>query len=399
MIPGMANSALRRSAAVVVLLALSVLPGRAVVIRDDVPEAESIALGARYPAAGHFSDSVACTLIRPRWALTAAHVVEEQQPFADYYVTFAGRHYEVEKIILHPRRVEGAVDSSADLALLKLDRDVEGVEPIPLYTQQNEADLLITRVGWGMTGTGKTGATGERSRVPRGFTNRIEAIFQDSFITTFDAPPAGTKLEGATGLGDSGGPAFVEIAGKTYLAGVGSFATGSAEEGTLGKYGTVNAYCRVSTHVAWINRTIAADPPATVPWSALVRTTKSWPKSAAGVWLKSYYGLFNSGDAARLAGFSISQRKPKPGAPPDPDKLTATLRSLIDTYGAYELYGYKTAGPYRMAALVYSPKAKQWRSLNLELERTAPHRTKDFFMADENAPKGSTARPGRDMLK
>lgn len=375
----------------VLLLALSAFPGHAIVIRDDVPVAESIALGARYPATGHFSDSVACTLIRPRWAITAAHVVEPQQPFGDYFVTFKGQRYGVEKIIIHPRRVEGTVDSQADLALLKLDRDVEDVEPIPLYTRPDEVDLLITRVGWGKTGTGSTGATGERSKEPRGMTNRIEAVFQDSFITTFDAPPAGTKLEGATGPGDSGGPAYVEVGGKTYLAGVGSSSTGNADEGPIGKYGTVNAYCRVSTHVSWINKTIAADPPSTVQWSKLVRSSKSWPANAAGTWLKSYFGLFNGGDAARLAEFYAAHRKPKPDAAPGKpnlDKLTESFRSLIETYGPCDLYGYKTAGPYKLAALVYSPKAKQWRSLNLELDARAPHRSKDFFSADEEAPKG-----------
>ncbi|HEV7506021.1 MAG TPA: trypsin-like serine protease [Thermoanaerobaculia bacterium] len=387
----MKSSPLRLWLAVVVLLGLGVVPGRAIVIRDDAPVAESIALGARYPATGHFSDSVACTLIRPRWAITAAHVAEEQQPFVDYFVTFNGKRYGVEKIIIHPQRVLGAVDSQADLALLKLDRDVEGVEPIPLYTRQDEVDLLITRVGWGKTGIGSTGATGERSREPRGMTNKIEAVFQDSFITTFDAPPAGTKLEGATGPGDSGGPAYVEVGGKTYLAGVGSNSTGNPDEGPVGKYGTVNAYCRVSTHVAWINKMIAADPPSTVQWSPLVRSSKSWPTSAAGTWLKSFFGLFNGGDAAQLAEFFASHRKPKPDAAPGKpnlDKLTESFRLLIETYGAYDLYGYKTAGPYRIAALVYSPKAKQWRSLNLELDPKAPHRSKDFFSADEEAPKG-----------
>src|SRR4051812_38718638 len=229
------------------------------------------------------------------------------------------------------------------------------------------------------------------SKEPRGMTNRIEATFQDSLITTFDAPPAGTKLEGATGPGDSGGPAYVEVGGKTYLAGVGSNSSGSAEEGTLGKYGAVNAYCRVSTHVSWINKTIAADSPSTVQWSKLVRTTKSWPKGAAGVWMKNFFDLFNGGDPARVAEFYATHRKPKPDvAPgkPNLDKLTESFRSMIETYGIYELRGYKTAGPYRMATLVYSPKEKLWRSLNLELEPKAPHRSTDFFSADEEAPKG-----------
>jgi hypothetical protein len=389
----MANLRLPVFAVLAALGALGAPPSHAIVIRDDVPEAESIALGARYPATGHFDGSVACTLIRPRWAITAAHVAEEQQPFVDHWVEFNGKRYAVEKMIFHPLRVFGAVDSSEDLALLKLDRDVEGVEPVPLYTQHDELDLPIVRVGWGKTGTGKTGATGERSREPRGCTNKIEAVFQDSIITTFDAPPAGTKLEGATGPGDSGGPSYVEIAGKTYLAGVGSFSTGEGAD--VGKYGVINASCRISTHVAWINRTIAADPPATVQWSPLVKNSKTWPKSAAGRWLNSYFDLYNGGDAARLAAFIDSHREVKPGAAPGKpnlDKLTETFRSLFETYGAYELYGYKAAGPYRVAALVYSAKAKQWRSLDLELNQAAPHRTKDFYSADEEPPKGVAPR-------
>ncbi len=383
----MANLRLPVFAALAALVALGVPPGRAIVIRDDVPVAESIALGARYPATGHFDGSVACTLIRPRWAITAAHVAEEQQPFFDHYVEFNGKRYAVVKMIFHPLRVFDAVDSSNDLALLKLDRDVEGVEPVPLYTRHDEVDLPVVRVGWGKTGIGSTGATGERSKEPRGCTNKIEAVFQDSIITTFDAPPRGTKLEGATGPGDSGGPSYVEIEGKTYLAGVGSFSTGEAED--VGKYGTVNASCRISTHVAWINRTIAADPPSTVPWSRLVKSSKAWPQTAAGHWLKTYVDLFNRGDVARLATFYDSRREPKPGAAPGKrnlDKLTETFRSLFETYGAYDLYGYKTAGPYRIAAIVYSAKAKQWRSLVLNLNKTAPHRTKDFYSADEEQP-------------
>jgi len=203
-----------------------------------------------------------------------------------------------------------------------------------------------------------------------------------------DAPPAGTKIEGATGPGDSGGPSYVEIAGKTYLAGVGSFSTGEGAD--VGKYGVINASCRISTHVAWINRTIAADPPATVQWSPLVQSSKAWPKSAAGQWVKSYFDLYNKEDFKRLAVF-IDSHRAVPGKT-SVEQIAETYRSLFETYGAYDLYGYRTAGPYRMAALVYSAKAKQWRSLDLELNPAAPHRTKDFYSADEDPPKGAALR-------
>jgi len=96
---------LRLSAFAVVAMLVALGTGRAIVLRDDVPEAESIALGALYPATGHFDGSVACTLIRPRWAITAAHVAEEQQPFVDHFVEFKGQRYAVVKMIFHPQRV------------------------------------------------------------------------------------------------------------------------------------------------------------------------------------------------------------------------------------------------------------------------------------------------------
>lgn len=42
-----------------------------IVIRHDRDDEKYLALGAKYPQSGHFQERVGCTLIAPRWAITA----------------------------------------------------------------------------------------------------------------------------------------------------------------------------------------------------------------------------------------------------------------------------------------------------------------------------------------
>src|SRR5262249_30100112 len=155
-----------------------------------------------------------------------AHTIENNNPFTNLYVMFSGQRYEVEKAFLHPNRVKGSVDSSADMALLKLTRQVEGITPVLLYEKGDEVGKVVTIVGRGGTGNGLTGQTMPKGHTLRGATNRIEAALENSILMTFDAPPGGTNLEGIPGSGDSGGPALFEQDGKLYLLGVDSFNSG-----------------------------------------------------------------------------------------------------------------------------------------------------------------------------
>lgn len=77
---------------------------------------------------------------------------------------------------------------------------------------------------------------------------------------SFDAPPAGTKLEGAPGPGYSGGPALIQKNGKVYVAGVSS----AGYDGHAGpdSYGAIDVFTRVSTHAAWIDSVVKANPAA-----------------------------------------------------------------------------------------------------------------------------------------
>lgn len=113
---------------------------------------------------------------------------------------------------MHPDWVSrGGLASRRDIALLKLDRPVKGVEPVSLYARDDEAGKVVTFVGRGWAGTGLTAPVRDLERDLRGATNKVDEVNGTSIRMVFDAPPGGTDFEGISGPGDSGGPALLEI--------------------------------------------------------------------------------------------------------------------------------------------------------------------------------------------
>jgi hypothetical protein len=86
----------------------------------------------------------------------------------------------------------------------------------------------------------------------RAVTNEIIDAGPRRVFMTFDAPPAGSALEGVGAPGDSGGPAFIEVDGRLWLVGVSS----ASMNGTPGAYGVVDVYTRVSSYADWIEKTL-----------------------------------------------------------------------------------------------------------------------------------------------
>ena len=96
-----------------------------------------------------------------------------------------------------------------------------GVDPIPLHNRGDEQGQIVTFVGRWNSGTGLTGPVDYDHRL-RAATNRIERTEGSMFAVRFDAPGDEnvTPLEGISGPGDSGGPAFLEIAEGLRPAGL-----------------------------------------------------------------------------------------------------------------------------------------------------------------------------------
>ncbi len=354
----------------------------AMIMRHDREPARYAALGNHYPAVGMLGDQVTCTLIAPRWALSAAHTIEDYfNPNGTPFVRFAGKRYDVDKIILHPKRVLRAVDSDYDLVLLRLREPAEGITPVLLYERDDEPDKIATVVGYGETGTGDKRARNERGKVFAA-NNKVEAVFEHSLVFTFDTPPAGLDLEGIPGAGDSGCPALIEENGKVYTIGVGSFNSGS--EATASAYGTLDGFARVSSHRKWITDTIAADPPSTVPLFGAYTKTTTLPDTPAGKAAQTLIAAFNSGSIEKMADFYRAHGRRRPDD--EIRKTAASWQELIDQYGSYMTLGYKESGPYAITVYVQATKGDLGRAVAVVLEPEGEHRVKRMVMADTEEP-------------
>lgn len=230
--------------------------------RDDSAYRE---LGAKYPALVSLSRRGDGTLIAPQWVLTAAHVARgaAMSPAARRTVRVGGSDYEVSQVFLHPRWTEMGPH---DVGLILLSKRVVGVAPIALNRDRSEVGLVAVLLGHGKTGDGATRGLIEDG-VARGATSVVDSSDAAWLYFSFDAPPAGTMVEGAPGPGDSGGPALIERKGKNFVAGVSS--AGYDGHAGPGSYGAIDVFTRVSTHTSWIDSVMTANnpPPKSRPTS------------------------------------------------------------------------------------------------------------------------------------
>lgn len=371
------------------VLLFSSFQAQSIVIRHDRDDAIYKAYGARFKAVGQVSQGGEGVLVSPQWVLTAAHVGESLGPFARY-VRFGGESYEIQKVVLHPEWItRGGIASGRDIALLKLDRPVRGIEPVLLYTKDDEAGKVVTFVGRGLTGTGITGPAGDLGRALRGATNRVDAVNDTSIRMVFDAPPGGTELEGISGPGDSGGPALLEVDGKLYTLGVSS--TNSGGEGEHCKYGTTETYARVSTSREWIKGAIDSDAPETASltaWGPVVRVWKGQglPEVPAGRAAVAYIAAFNSGLNTEIRKFNEQHRSESFWKGRTPEQAVGMSRELMDKLGRLELYGYSRRDDFRLSLLTYSPRAKSWQTFTFELDPSPPHKLMGIGVSPADAP-------------
>lgn len=225
----------------------------AVVGRSDRNDADRLALGRPFEAVGRVLPDGGCTLVAPRWALTAAHVAAGLSPGDE--VQFGEQVAVVARVVLHPEgQAPRGQPPEVDLALIELEAPVVDVAPLPVYRGHDEAGKALLIVGHGDFGVaGETLAHADGQR--RAVRNEVSDAGPRRLFLRFDAPPAGLPDEGVGAAGDSGGPALLEVGGKPYVAGVSS----ASMDGKPGQYGVVDVYTRVSSYVDWIEATISPD--------------------------------------------------------------------------------------------------------------------------------------------
>jgi len=249
------------------------------IIRADRDDQLYLDLGADplYEAVGQFSWSdtqydyfASGTLIDSPgnlWVLTAAHVLDSSS-IGERTFTLGSNSYSVVESDVYPKW-NGDLSRGYDIALAKLSDAPVGVTPATLYTGSSEAGLIGTFVGYGMTGTGLTGATTFDS-VKRAGQNAIDAFYRTGrtsrmFGVDFDDPNGSTQvygdsaaleLEYLTSFGDSGGGVYIDLDGSSYLAGVTSWGADYNGNGLDDDYGDVGGYIRVSAFTSWIDSVI-----------------------------------------------------------------------------------------------------------------------------------------------
>lgn len=262
---------------IALLMLLATSSAQAIVIRDDVPDAQYRIAASDFPALVDLPMEAHGVLIAPQWVVTAAHAVS---PALDC-VEIGGVQRAVSRVVIHPgfrqppqTMVEAALASgdwaeffefqsgTDDIALIELAEPVQDIAPVALY-RGSALGETVRILGRGATGTGAEGHTLDAPRrveLRQGY-NVIDSEEGRWLAYTFDVPPAALPLEASMGSGDSGGPLLIAVEDSWQLAGVAAWKRGIVEGTEIkpGKYGESGIGVRLQHYAAWMRLTMA-DP-------------------------------------------------------------------------------------------------------------------------------------------
>ncbi|MEZ6235413.1 MAG: trypsin-like serine protease [Phycisphaerales bacterium] len=232
------------------------------------------------------------TLVGDRWVLTAAHVARGlDSPFTD--ILLGDARLVPDAVAFHPTWTGEGSAESVDMALIRLAEPVTDIEPSPLYEWEDEAGKGVTFVGFGMFGTGLTGPEGDDGLLRAASNTLIDAPVEGWVRFEFSRPPDATDLEGISGPGDSGGPAFIERQGVHYIAGVSS----SNDAGGSGPctYGSTEFYARVSTSAQWLRETMDSGQAKALDRPARESVARAgWPTTPAGAIAEAFFAAYSA---------------------------------------------------------------------------------------------------------
>jgi secreted trypsin-like serine protease len=352
------NSAIALTAATLTTLA-SAEVSRAIVTATNNPNARLVTAGtysgvARLALTNVSGETTSCTgslLQGGLHILTAAHCLTDSRGNRDIVSASASfveltNSFSVasDGFFIFPRW-QGDFFSGNDLAILRLNRRVVGVDQYGIYRDTDEVGQIFTKVGYGRIGTGNLGERVDLfGRAKLSGQNRFDARGEDFPNLILDATPGSQLLfdfdngrpsnnffadsdlglgnrEMNTAPGDSGSPAFIGdlIAGITTYGERGSGST-DIDATVNSSFGEYSSETRVSSYRGYINRVLDGDAnPSYIPASV-------WASASTGREgvRTSSVALADSLDAPGRAGESDTS-----ATVPEPSSLMGLIAATV----------------------------------------------------------------------
>jgi hypothetical protein len=236
-----------------VACAMAAPPTTAILTRPDRDDEEYRELATRYASAVSLGEGAgAGVLIAPRWILTTAEraaALREGSPARA--IAMAGRRHEIQQVFVHPDWKPGR---GSDIALVFLKEAVAGVEPTPIYRGTDEPGETVRLVGFGPTGRiGDKAPSIPADGRARASINTVDRVLPGTLGLRLKGPEEASDLQGAVTPGDTGGPAYVEIAGRILVGGLILATEDANRDGIVGNIGDWERLTRVSAYAAWID--------------------------------------------------------------------------------------------------------------------------------------------------